>query len=107
MQISIRPGSYAHNVFPAFPQPKSMSQLQQYNSILINIYLETGYTESESTLLMKPTEGKMDWHLHILQLLPWMSNQEENVQVWRYEQWDTRNIMNRQNTTLNLFEHIV
>lgn len=84
-----------------------MSQLQQYNSILINIYLETGYTESESTLLMKPTEGKMDWHLHILQLLPWMSNQEENVQVWRYEQWDTLNIMNRQNTTLNLFEHIV
>lgn len=52
---------------------------------------------------MKPAQDKIDWRLHTLQLLAWMASQEENMQDPSYEQWDTL----RQNTSLNLFEHIV
>lgn len=94
MQISIRPGGHAYNNFPAFPEAKIISPLQHYNSIFINIYLKAGHTRTDSTLLTKPAQGKMDWHLHMLQLLAWKSSQEEKMQDLSYEQQDTLYITN-------------
>lgn len=72
-------------------------------SLLTFTWRQITHAQCDSTLLTKPTQGKMDWPLHIPQLLASRSSQEETMQDVSYEQ----NTLNTTNTItmLNLFQY--